>query len=334
MKYPKFLNEKDTIYLISPSFGCSTEPYKSRLKKAIFNLKEKGFNIIEGLYVYQNECLLSTNKENICAEFLNAYKLSNLLLSVGGGEWMLSILDTFDFSTIKKLEPKWFMGYSDNTNLTFLLTTLCDTATIYGANAPEFGVLNFIDYQENMISLIKGEKLKFSNYEKYESNSLKDELNPYLNLNLDTPVKMDSYPLADISLEGRLIGGCIDSLSSLVGTKFDNMKKFNAKYKNTIWFLEACDMTPIEVARRLLQMKYAGWFDEVCGFIFGRPLHTEEMCGKNYKELIIEALEDLGVDIIFDADIGHLKPQIPIICGAKAKVTYNKNTLNIEYILE
>ena len=32
------------------------------------------------------------------------------------------------------------MGYSDNTNLNFLLPTLCDTAAIYGPNAPAFGM--------------------------------------------------------------------------------------------------------------------------------------------------------------------------------------------------
>lgn len=334
LKYPKFLKAKDSVYLVSPSFGCSYEPYKSRLVKAIENLKKLGFNVCEGRYIFQNDSLLSTTKENICAEFIEAYKTADLLLSVGGGEWMLSILDTLDFSTLKKLEPKWFMGYSDNTNITFLLTTLCDTASIYGANAGEFGVLNFYEYEENMLAIIKGEKLIFNNYLKYELNSLKNESNPYVSLNLDTPVKMDAYPLSNITLCGRLLGGCIDSLSALVGTKFDNVKKFSAKYKNIIWFLEACDMTPIEVARRLLQMKYAGWFDEAIGFIFGRPLHTEEMFNKTYKELIIEALEDLGVDIIFDADIGHLKPQIPIICGSKANITYKDNKLTIEYILE
>lgn len=32
------------------------------------------------------------------------------------------------------------MGFSDNTNLTFLLPTLCDTAAIYGPCAPAFGM--------------------------------------------------------------------------------------------------------------------------------------------------------------------------------------------------
>lgn len=45
---------------------------------------------------------------------------------------MCEILDYVDFDKIRKADPKWYLGYSDNTNFTFLLTTLCDTASIYG----------------------------------------------------------------------------------------------------------------------------------------------------------------------------------------------------------
>lgn len=44
---------------------------------------------------------------------------------------MCEILPYIDFEKIRNSEPKWFLGYSDNTNLIFLLATLCDTAAIY-----------------------------------------------------------------------------------------------------------------------------------------------------------------------------------------------------------
>ena len=45
---------------------------------------------------------------------------------------MCEILEYVDWNKIKSAEPKWFMGYSDNTNFTFLLNTIADTARIYG----------------------------------------------------------------------------------------------------------------------------------------------------------------------------------------------------------
>lgn len=53
---------------------------------------------------------------------------------------MCEVLDYVDFDRIRKAEPKWYMGYSDNTNLVFLLTTLCDTAAVYGPCAGSFGM--------------------------------------------------------------------------------------------------------------------------------------------------------------------------------------------------
>ena len=53
---------------------------------------------------------------------------------------MCEILPYIDFEKIRNSEPKWFLGYSDNTNLIFLLATLCDTAAIYGPCAAAFGM--------------------------------------------------------------------------------------------------------------------------------------------------------------------------------------------------
>ena len=42
----------------------------------------------------------------------------------------------------------------------------------------------------------------------------------------------------NLTLKGRVIGGCLEVLVSLVGTPYDNVKNFIKKYKddNIIWF--------------------------------------------------------------------------------------------------
>lgn len=45
---------------------------------------------------------------------------------------MCETMNFVDFEKIKSAAPKWYMGYSDNTNFTFLLSTICDTAAVYG----------------------------------------------------------------------------------------------------------------------------------------------------------------------------------------------------------
>ena len=44
----KFLSSGDTIYLVAPSFGAASFPYKERLIKSIDFLNKQNFKIIEG----------------------------------------------------------------------------------------------------------------------------------------------------------------------------------------------------------------------------------------------------------------------------------------------
>ena len=53
---------------------------------------------------------------------------------------MCEILPHISFENLANAPAKWFMGYSDNTNLVFTLTTICDAAAIYGPCGPTFGM--------------------------------------------------------------------------------------------------------------------------------------------------------------------------------------------------
>lgn len=333
MRYPSFLNKQSYIYMTSPSMGCATSYYKPRLDKAILNVKEYFPNIIKGKYIY-NPGLLSSSPLNLAKEFEEAYSKSNLVWSVGGGEIMIKILEYIDFNTIKNLNPSWFMGYSDNTNLTFLLPTICDVAAIYGGNVPEFGSDKIEEYQADQLDLLLGKKIEFNGYKKYEIESLKSTDNPYASLNLTEDSKITTIPANLKEIKGRLIGGCIDVLSCLVGTKYDNMKEFNNKYDDIIFFFEACDMTPIEVSRRLIQFKHAGWFSKTKAIIFGRPVIDKDTFENDYKDLIYDSLKDLNIPLAFGFDIGHVKPQIPVIVGSIATIIFNGKSYKIKYELK
>lgn len=50
--------------------------------------------------------------------------VNDVLISCGGGELMCEILPYVDFDRIKAAKPKWYLGYSDNTNFTFYRTRL------------------------------------------------------------------------------------------------------------------------------------------------------------------------------------------------------------------
>lgn len=314
MRYPKFLPQNGTIAFVAPSCGCATEPYKSGFLRAQEKWRAQGFHLEFGPNCYVGQGVGISNTPDKCGAELTEYYCnitSDCIISCGGGELMCEILDYVDFDKISKAAPKWYMGYSDNTNMTFLLATLCDTASIYGPCASSFHMEPRHQSLEDAMLLLQGQKLTMHGYDMWEKESLKDEEHPFEPYNLtettvikyilpDGRTNIDSLATRDmeypnglkkmdaeneavlqksgtvqdfIDFSGRLLGGCTDCLVNLLGTKYDKVTEFIEKYKEDgiLWFLEACDLNLMSIRRAMWQMEHAGWFKYCKGFLMGRP---------------------------------------------------------------
>lgn len=334
MRQPKFLKGNEIIDLVAPSFGVTVEPYFSRNIEAIKNFKKMGFVVKEGECVHLNEGVASSaNPAKRGEEIMKAFKDdSSLVLSVGGGELMVEILPFIDFKAIKELPPKWFMGFSDNTNLTFTLATLSSLITIYGPCSPQFYLKKLRYSEADALRLLKGEK-HFEGYQKY-SISNRNDAHPLwaYRLSKEKIIKAVNY---HEPFKGIMLGGCLDCLINLCGTKFDNVKEFNKKHpKGIIWFLEACDLSPLAIRRALFQLKEAGWFITSKGFLLGRHLCKDnEMFGVNKYNAVIDMLSSFNKPILMDVDLGHIPPSLPIKTGALAEVKLVDNNIVIDYLI-
>lgn len=345
MRYAEFLKKNDTIGFVSPSFGCGIEPYKSAFENAIKKFLEKGYKSDIGPNCYKGDGIGISSTPKNCGDELNDYyksKSNQALISCGGGELMCETIDYVDFELIKNSPAKWYMGYSDNTNFTFLSATLCDTAAIYGPCAATFGMEPWHKAIEDAFSIITGEICEVSNYDKWEKESLKNAENPLLPYNVTEPFKIKKFrgneEISDsIEMKGRLLGGCLDCLSNLVGTKYDKVSQFNEKYKEDgiIWFLEACDLNVFAIKRAIWQLDRSGWFKYTKGFMIGRPyIYDNPMMGLDRYNAVTDILGKYNVPIIMDADIGHLAPMMPLVVGAKANINAEENSLKVKMIYE
>lgn len=324
---PEFLKENPTIYLVAPSFGCKAEPYKTRLEASIEKLKSLGANVIEGKNIWLSEGVVSSNTPILRAKEINDAFLSDAdaIISVGGGELMCECLPYIDFEEIKK-HPKWYVGFSDNTNLTYTITTICDIETIYGANAPHFYNMEY-DTKDTW-DMLYG-KRDFKGYKKWQLEN--NDKNPLQKLNLRKRTIIKPYNYTK-PVTGRLIGGCLDCLINLCGTQFDYTKEYINKHRNEgiIFFMEACDLNSISLRRALFQLKNASWLEHVDMFIIGRSLqYFNHNFDVTMEDSYISMLEEFGKPILFNVDLGHLPPSMPIRSGALATVEYKKDKKNI-----
>jgi len=125
-----------------------------------------------------------------------------------------------------------------------------------------------------------------------------------------------------------------DCLANLVGTRFDKVREFNSRYKDDgfIWFIESCELGIMNIRRSLWQLKQAGWFENVKGFVIGRPMLFEiEDYGMDRYSAVTSVLSELGVPIVLDVDLGHLPPAMPFVNGALGKVTVTgKKSIKLE----
>lgn len=340
MKYFNFLQKGDTIGVCAPSMGCSEGWRKDRCNNAVKNIKKLGIDVKFSPHAFGNVKARSCHAKERAKEFEDMFLSQDIkgIISMTGGEFMVEILPFINFQKLKKVSPKLFQGYSDNTCLTFLLTTICDIATIHGENFGAFGMKKWHKSLKQNFEFLMGKNTQQLSYNKYESES--DYKNKsrtgYEGYNLKTktnPVVLTGQ--RDFEIKGRIIGGNLDVLCCLCGTKFDKVKEFIKKYKDEgiIWYFESCELNVLSQCRALWQLKNAGWFEGAKGFIIGRALNQQTMFDYTYFEANLEHLKDFNVPIIINADIGHSSPNWFIVNGSMAKLKYAKNKATIQFDL-
>ena len=358
IRRPKSIRPGDTIGITAPSFGASTEPYSIMIDMAEENIRERGYKIIEGDTARKGDGIGISTDPKVCGkELMEFYKRSDIdaIISAGGGELMCETISNVDFEELKKCEPKWYIGYSDNTNFVFPLVTISNTQAIYGPCISGFSKV-WEETEKDSFEILEGTKSSFDGYKRFVEPGVeekpaeetegpkvytKEELEAPYAFNADREIvsyvaKGNSLEKAEdskLEMEGVLLGGCLDILVNICGTRFDKVKEFKKENPDIIWVFEACELNPMSIRRSIWCLKEAGWLDGAKGFIIGRPMDAwkQNQLGCDQYNAVTGAVEDLGVPVVMDVEIGHVDPQLPVIMGANAKVTVNGNDLNITY---
>ena len=337
--------------LVAPSFGATIEPYSTRLAAAIPRFEARGYKVRCADSVYKSDGLgISTDPASAAADLMDFYLDDSIdaLISAGGGELMNETISHVDFKKLAAAKPKWYMGYSDNTNFIFPMAVLAGVPGIYGPCATGFGKV-WEQTENDAFMLLEGRGQLMKGYDLFElptaGDDRKDEpLAPYA---LTEPKILRSYlPEGgrlqsagggeDICFSGTLLGGCLDVLVNLSGTEFDAVRGFNAAHGPAIWMLEACDLNPMSIRRAVWALAHRGWFDTAAGFLIGRPLASfrEEMMGVDAYNAVTDILAPYGVPVIMDCDIGHVSPMMPLVVGAPADVRVSGNDLAVNFNLK
>lgn len=326
MIYPKFIKKNDTIGIVALSAGVGKKI--DEFDESINILHKQGYKTIETDSVRVNGEVANT--PSIRAKELDELvtnKDVDMIMCAAGGDVQFETLPYINYKHIKA-NPKWIMGASDPTNLVFTVTTMLDIATLYGFNAGSYSN-NPSKAQNNNLNIIKGNLVSQHSFKQYIT--FLDEIQ-------GNEVYHDvKYLGSNIKTSGRCIGGCLDCIGKIIGTKYDYVSKFINKYKDDgiIWYLDNFALSAYNTYLTLLQMKYAGYFKYTKAILIGRvafPSNSDSTLVTDYSKVYKDALKD--IPYVYEMDIGHTYPSFTMINGAIINVDIKNGKGKIDFELK
>lgn len=346
MIFPRYIKKGDTIAVTAPSHSIDREADQERFLHGKEMLKEAGYEVYftDNVFKPSDSFGRSGTPQEKAKEFNECIedKSVSAIISASGGDFLAEMLPYVDLEAVKE-NPKWFQGYSDNTSLAYYITTKADVATAYGATFSDFGMDPWQECVTRGLGVLEG-KVKVQKSFKTFNNGMseREKENIYRGYGSSGKVcwkNVCGEEDGKITMTGRLLGGCLDVLMNISGTRYDGTLEFMEKYKDDgiIWFLEGYDLAFAPLMEALWKLKEMGWFKYAKGIVFGRPLlYPEERFDgfvfPSYETVLKERLGELNIPVIMDADIGHKGPQFVMIEGAMAKVESSKGKGKVTYL--
>ena len=328
MIYPKFLRRGDTVGICAPSAGIGEEDF-AEFDLSLSHLKGEGWKIKETASV-RSGLDESAPPEVRGAEFneLARDKNVNAILCASGGDFLISMLPYVDTEAIKA-DPKWIQGYSDPTSLLYYVTTALDVATIYGVNAGGFWMEKLHPSLTDGIRILKGELPAQHSFYLYEASRSGRDGGYALTERVEWLT-----PNGRVDATGRLLGGCLDCICDIIGTRFDKTLDFIDRYNDDgiVWYFDIFAMKAETVHNTLFKMKDMGYFRNARAFVFGRVCFPSSFTGMSYVDAAKKILGD--APMIFDADVGHVAPKFTLINGAMSHIVSSDGKGTLEMFLD
>ncbi len=234
------------------------------------------------------------------------------IMCVRGGYGTMRLLPDIDYDLIRK-NPKILIGYSDITALIQAIhkkTGLVGFHGVVGTSAfTEYTIQNFFDI------LTEPKESKIISSFPPRPNSV-DAYLPYV--------------LNKGKAEGKLIGGNLALLASLMGTPYE------PDFENKIVFIEDIDEAPYRIDRMLTQLLLSGKLQKAAGIVLGVfnacDLDRENLSSENslsLKEVIKDRLSNLSIPIIYGFSFGHIQNQAIFPIGINAEIDTDSFTIRL-----
>lgn len=316
---PQALIQGDTIGIVSPSwFGG--EDFIPRAERGIEELRRLGFQVKVGEHAFNNRGYVSDTAAYRVADLhaMFADPEIKMILCTIGGDHACHLLPLLDWDLIRA-NSKIFMGFSDITVLNVAFWAMTGMVTFSGPSL----LTDWAEFPE-MPTFARDAALKAITStgpigDLASSSSWTDEFLDW-RTGADLTRPRTQIPatgwrwLREGTATGTLVGGCLESLQHLRGTRYW------PDLCGAILFLETSEEKPLPetVDALLMDFENMGVFGQVEGLVLARPYGYGDADKALLDEIVIERTGAFGFPVLVDVDCGHTSPllTLPLGCGA------------------
>lgn len=329
MKAPR-LRRGDTIGIVSPSWGGAGR-FPHRLERGVQQLTALGFKVRLGWHALNTRGFVSDTAQNRADDLHQMFIEPSVraIIAAVGGDHGCHLLPLLDFELIRR-NPKIFVGCSD---LTVLNVAIWRAAGLVTFNGPTV-LAEFAEHPEMLAYTREGF------LQAVTSAAPLGVVQPALawtqecldwstREDLERPRRLEPASgwtwLKEGVAEGRLVGGCLESLQHLRGTRFW------PDWDGAIWFFETSEQapSPARVDSILMDYENMGVLERLRGLLVGRPMGYTPEQRQELRDVIGERTRAFRFPVITDMDFGHTSPQFTLPLGCRARIDSQSRTFEV-----
>jgi muramoyltetrapeptide carboxypeptidase LdcA involved in peptidoglycan recycling len=329
IKSPR-LQPGDTVGIVSPSWG-GAGIFPHRTDRGVQHLESLGFKVKIAPHALNQRGYVSDSPQNRADDIHRMVRDPEVkaIVAAIGGDHACHLLPLLNFDLIRD-HPKIFIGYSDMTVLNVAIWVETGLVTFNGpALLPDFAEYpRMFEYTEAYMlkALCEASPIgaiepspwwteEFLDWEKRED--------------LERPRQRQPSEgwiwLKAGAAEGVLIGGCLESLQHLRGTRFW------PEWQDAILFFETSEEKPSpgRVDGLLMDYENMGILEGLKGLIVGRPMYYDDEEKGQLRKVILERTSRYELPIVTDVDFGHTAPQFTLPIGCRARIDTGQRRFEI-----
>ncbi len=300
MRFPEKLRPGDTVGLVCPASGVTPE----RVEACAAFVRQMGYYVRIGKSCKKSyHGYLAGRDEDRALDINEMFASPDIkaIFCIRGGNGTGRIMNLLDYDMIRK-NPKIFIGYSDITNLNMAFYQMCDMVTFHGPMV-----------SSNMLE----------HFDCYTKKCFYDVLNMEEKYEFVNPPEKKIEVIAPGKAEGRIIGGNLSLLTSMIGTFYA------PNFENTILFIEDIYEPVSSVNRMLDQLFHAGIMQQINGLLIGSFDEAENKDDPEFlvPDLMREYFRGFDKPVIAGICCGHCFPTAMLPLGARCEIDTNEKKI-------